>query len=543
MAGVPEEVKVYIAYQEAQNAELARKLENLTNMVLNLRKNQFGSKSDKNIIPPECGEQVNIFNEAEEAADANVSDPTAPAETTVSAHRRKRPAGNQEKLLEGIPVKEVEFDLPRDAQTCPRCENELERIGREYVRTELEYVPAHVEAIKYYRASYACKACAEGGACCDQCEHAGLKECGACKDRPRTLFIQAPVPPEHRCPVLQHSIASASAVANVLYGKYALSLPLYRQVQEWKRAGVELSRATLANWVLAVSRDWLEPICGHLKQRLLGSAVLHCDETTVQVLHEEGKKATSESYMWVYRTGEWEARPAVLFDYQATRSGEAAMKYLKGFHGFFITDGYSGYNKVQDAVRCGCWAHVRRKFIQAQPGTGQEAAGKSAAGVSYCNELFRIEEELKELSAEERRKYREERSRPVLDAFWLWIRNLNPLPNSLLGKAAGYATGQKAALEKFLLDGRIPLSNNADENAIRPFVVGRKNWLFSNTPRGAAASAVIYSLVESAKANGLDVYKYLRFLLARLPAEPDLKSYETLEKFTPWSAQAQMECR
>lgn len=536
-----ETARAYIAYQDEQIAELSQRVENLTNMFLNLQKKQYGSKSEKHAVPAEEGEQLSLFNEAEEAADPQAPDPTV-TETEVKAHKRKRP-GCQEKLLEKTPAQEVEFELPEGERKCPKCNGDLTRIGREYIRTGLEYIPARVEARKYYRSSYVCRNCSEDTSACERCDHADEKVCSTCPERPRTMFVQAAIPPEHRKAVIKHSIAGASSVAYVLYAKYVLSVPLYRQVQEWKRAGVELSRQTLANWVLAVSRDWLSPMCAYMKKVLLSSSVLHCDETTVQVLHEDGKKATSDSYMWAYRTGEAEKYAIVLFDYQPTRSGDAAKRFLDGFTGYFVADGYGGYNKVQSATRCGCWAHVRRKFLETVPGTGQATGCKAEEGVRFCDDLFLIERELKGLDAEERRKRRLEESKPVVDAFWEWIQTLHPLPNSALGKAIGYATGQKACLNNFLLDGRIPISNNADENAIRPFVVGRKNWLFSNTPNGANASAKVYSIVETAKLNGLDIYKYLCFLLGRLPAESAPFSDAVLERLAPWSQTAQTECK
>jgi transposase len=536
-----EAAQAYIAYQDKQIAELNQRVENLTNMFLNLQKQQYGTKSEKHSVPVEDGEQLSIFNEAEEAADPRIPDPTD-RETEVKAHKRKRQTGCQEKLLEKLPVQEVEFELPEGERKCPKCEGDLTRIGREYIRTELTYIPAHVQARKYYRSSYACRNCSEDTSACECCGHADEKVCSVCPERPRTVFVQAAIPPEHRKSVMKHSIAGASSVANVLYAKYVLSVPLYRQVQEWKRAGVELSRQTLANWVLAVSRDWLSPMCAYLKKILLSSSVLHCDETTVQVLHEDGKKATSDSYMWAYRTGEAEKYSIVLFDYQPTRSGDAAKRFLDGFTGYFVADGYGGYNKVQSATRCGCWAHVRRKFLEAVPGTGQAAGCKAEEGVRFCDDLFLIERELKELDTEERQKRRLEQSKPIVDAFWDWIQTLHPLPKSALGKAIGYATGQKTCLGAFLLDSRIPISNNADENAIRPFVVGRKNWLFSNTPNGATASANVYSIVETAKLNGLDIYKYFCFLLGRLPVESAPFSDAVLEKLAPWSEFAHAVC-
>lgn len=393
------------------------------------------------------------------------------------------------------------------------------------------------------RPMYACRGCEDGMPECKDCERADTAVCGKCESRPGMILVKAELPEEHRYPVLKHSIASASTVAQVLYDKYVMAIPLYRQVQDWERAGLKMNRATLANWVLAVHRDYFAPLWKHMKAELLKSSVIHCDETTVQVLKEPGKTPTSESYMWAYRSGEYEAKQIVLFEYQQGRSGDYAKKFLEGYEGYFVTDGYAGYNKVTSGTRCGCWAHVRRKFLEAIPGgdpAGEQAQGsKAKEGFEFCEKLFMLEREFAELSLEERQAEREKQSHPVLEAFWVWCSSVDALRNSPLSKAIGYATGQKNILESFLLDGRIPISNNPDENAIRPFVMGRKNWLFCNTPNGAAASAAVYSIVETAKANGLDPYQYLKYLLERMPCANGRYSHELLDNLMPWNESAQ----
>lgn len=542
MRNCPEKVRSYIAFQDEQLALKEQRIENLTNMFLNLQKKQFGSKSEKNAVPNQVGEQLSLlFNEAEAAADPKAIDETE-AET-VKAHTRKRPKGRQEKLLENIPVQETVFEMPGDLPACSKCGEQLVRVGREYLRTGIEYIPAHVGATKYYRGVYACKSCNEDMTACEACEHADEQVCSACPQRPRTSFEYASVPEAVSHPVLKHSLASASSVANVLYSKYVLAVPLYRQVQDWKRAGLDVSRATLANWVVAVSRDWLAPMTDFLKKQMLTGTVIHCDETPVQVLHEENRQPTAKSYMWVYRSGEAEKHPIVIYNYQPSRSGDEPKRFLSGYAGYIVTDGYGGYNKVVSATRCGCWSHVRRKFVEASPGGSESTAGTAAEGIRFCDELFRIERELRERPSDKRLKARLAKSKKVLDAFWEWIQGLQALPGSALGRAVGYATGQKAALNRFLEDGRIPFSNNADENAIRPFVVGRKNWLFCNTPNGANASATVYSIVQTASLCGLDVFKYLCFLLQRLPVLGKGPLQKDLDSLAPWGPLAQGLCR
>ena len=320
-------------------------------------------------------------------------------------------------------------------------------------------------------------------------------------------------------------------------------MPLYRQEKDWANQGVTLSRATLANWIIRSAHDWLLPLWEEMKAQLLKEPVIHADETVIQVLKEEGKKPSSESRMWVYCSGNTGSPPVILYEYQPTRSGEHARRFLEGFKGYLQTDGYSGYNKVPDVTRCGCWAHLRRKYQEAMPRTGDKSGSTAAVGFDYCNRLFSIEKELKELNPEERKKQRQERSKPVLEAYWSWLETVNPLQGSKLGDAVTYALNQKDALETFLEDGRIELSNNRAENCLRPFVVGRKAWLFADTKKGATSSAIVYSIVETAKANNLNVYMYLKHIFSKMPGMDFKDNPSLLQDLLPWSAKLPEDCR
>ena len=302
--------------------------------------------------------------------------------------------------------------------------------------------------------------------------------------------------------------------------KFVMGSPLYRQEQEWNRAGLMLSRQTMSNWVLRVAEDWLRPIYDHLHRQLLQREVLHADETTLQVLKLEGQTARSKCYMWLYRTGGDAEHPIVLYEYQQNRKAENAEAFLKGFTGWLHADGYSGYHRLPENIRVvGCWAHLRRKFdeaVNALP-KEQQVGCTALEGLQYCNILFAIEKELADLPPEERYIQRLARSKPVMDALLAWAETKTAPPKSSLGKALYYLREQWPYLKRFLEDGRLEISNNRAERSIKPFVMGRKNWLFANTEGGAQSSAIVYSLIETARENNLDPYRYLVHVFSKAP--------------------------
>ena len=505
----------YIEQLEKTIKNLQDQVSNLTEMVMLLRKEKFGPSSEKTVKPNE--EQLSLFNEAEAEADGNTI--SEPIKKSVKGYLRIDARTKREELLKDLPVVEIECDVPAEEQVCIRCGKALKRIGKETVREELEYIPATIQIVRYVRWSYGCPSCKRTG-------------------RPYIVKAQTPTS------LLNHSLASPSSVANVMYEKYVNSVPLYRQEKTWEQMGVALSRATMANWVIRCSEDYLKPVVEHMRKQLLSRDIIHCDETPVQVLKEEGKKPQTKSYMWLYRTGIDDEKPVVLYDYQPSRNGDHAVTFLKDFKGYVHSDGYSGYNKLTGIIRCGCWAHLRRKFIEAIPQRKSiEGLTNAEIGRNYCDQLFMIERDLKDLSPAERKIKRLELEKPVLEAFWCWLENLEVLKGSVLGKAVTYALNQRKYMENYLLDGRCCISNNAAENAIRPFTVGRKNWLFADTPKGASASAAVYSIVETAKANGINVYTYLHYLLLYMP-DTDWRNHpEELDHLMPWSAAVQAECK
>jgi hypothetical protein len=342
-------------------------------------------------------------------------------------------------------------------------------------------------------------------------------------------------------PVIEKGLASPSALAYVMTMKFVDGVPLYRQEQHYARLGIDLSRGVLSNWMIKGS-EWLELIYGRMKQKLLEQEVLHADETTLQVLKEPGRAAESQSYMWLYRTG-CVGPPAVLYEYQPTRAGEHPRSFLKGFKGYLHADGYAGYHDIPGVTLCGCWAHFRRKAdetLKGLPVKLRRSGSKAQELLDRINRLFAIERELKQSTPEERLNTRNIKSRPVVEELRKWLDDIAPevLPKSLFGTAVHYGRQQWPKLVRFLEDGRIEIDNNRAERSIKPFVIGRKNWLFCNTPKGAHASAMIYSIIESAKENRLNPYAYLNYLFERLP-NLDSRSDEALDQLLPWNVKLQ----
>lgn len=501
----PEQIE-YVSTLEKVVENQQIRINQLTELLIKSQKALYGQSSEKRrYVFGEDNGQISLFNEAEVTANNKAEEPAV--QTIVAAHVRK-PKRTKEELAQTVPVVEVVCDLDEDKRSCGICQADLRYLGKEHVRDELEIIPAQVRVLRYVRFNYVCTACE--------------KETGDAN------IVKAPVP----APVMKRSLASPSTVAYVMYQKYANGMPLYRQEKDWANQGVTLSRATLANWIIRPSHEWLEPVYNAIKECLVTEPLIHADETVLQVLKEPGRKATTESRMWVYTSGR-SPTPAILFEYQPTRSGQHARRFLEGFSGYLQTDGFSGYNAVPNVIHCGCWAHLQRKFEEAIPDGADAKTSKAAIGYDYCNRLFAMDKKWEGLSDERRHEERLVNMKPLLDEFWQWVSALNPLPKSNLGKAVTYAMNQKDSLNNILLDGRIELSNNRAENAIRPYVTGRKNWLFADTTRGAKASAIVYSIIETAKANQLNPYMYLVYLLSKLPGLKELTK-ESLTPYLPW---------
>ena len=473
--------------KESEADDLKNEVAILRQQLAFYKKMVHGQKSEKTEVVMENTEQVSLFNEAEtEATNAHPE-----REVVVEKHTRKAKRTHEE-TFENLPVEEVIHEV--EDKTCDKCGEAMVVIGKEKVRDELVYVPAKLFVRRHFAEVVKCTSCGT-----DESRDEKLADVEACTIR------RASVP----APVIPHSYCSPELLAHIVYEKYCNAVPLERQAKDLAAKGVKIPTATLANWVIYAANVFLKPIYAKMKAELLDGNVIHADETVVQVLHEPGKKAKTDSRMWAYCSGKYEKYRNILFEYQPTRNGDHAKRFLGNFSGYLVCDGFDGYNKLDTVKRCGCFAHVRRKFVDALP--LDEAAietSVSAVGVAWCNKIFVLEREIAELSSEERAVKRQEQLKPALDGFFAWVETVTAAGGTKLAKAIQYAKNEKKYLYTFLDNPDAPIDNNRAENAIRPFCVGRKNWLFSTSTKGAEASAVIYSVAATACANGLNVEEY-----------------------------------
>lgn len=468
-----------------------------------LQHKQFGASSEQSV------DQGCLFNEAELTQDVA---PVVPEQTIT--YTRAKPG--RKSLPKDLPTERIDYTLPPEQQICACCGGPLHEMSTE-TREELQFIPAQLKRIEHVRHVYSCR----------QCERSG--------ETVPILTAPAPKPP------IPKSYASASLLAYIIVAKFVDGLPLYRLEAHFERLGISLSRQVMSIWMIRVAL-LLEPVFDRLTEELRRRTILHADETTLQVLHEPGRAAQSKSYLWLYRSAGADGPPIVLYDYQETRAGKHPRAFLAGFRGYLHVDGYAGYHGIEHVTLVGCWAHLRREFhdaVQALPVEKRRTVGKAHEGLAYCNRLFAIERELKDCTPEERHAERKARSRPVVEAFYAWMGTLQSqvLPQSKLGQAVTYGVNQRQKLERFLEDGRLEIDNNRAERAIKPFVIGRKNWLFANTPSGARASALLYSLVETAKENGLKPAEYLTRLLRELPNIEITDA--AIEALLPWNVCAE----
>ena len=465
-----------------------------------LQKELFGRKTERH--PNVDQKQLLLFDE-ENANDPETDD--TPTKVTVPEYTRKK--RGRKKLPEELPRVEVVLDIDDDEKICG-CGCELSHIGQDKSE-KLEIIPAKVQVIRYIRKKYACKNCE------------GVEDDGP------TVRI-APLPPQ----IIPKSIATPGLLAHIIVSKFEDALPFYRQEKILRRMGVDLPRSTLCNWAVKVA-DQIEPIIALLHDEIRSGPLINVDETPVQVLKEPGRSNTSKSYMWIYRGGDPD-HPVLNFQYHPTRSGKVPLSFLEGYQGYVQSDGYRGYDALdrKNGIKLvGCWAHARRKFIKViNAKSGKKKKGVADKAINTIRKLYHIEKQAREknLPPEAIYRVRQEEAKPILEKFhnWLLLKADIIPPQSLLGKAVNYTLNNWKYLIGYIEDGRLRPDNNLAENAIRPFVIGRKNWLFSGSPNGAKASAALYSLIETAKANRLQPYEYLRYLLEKLPHAETEKDYK-----------------
>ena len=529
-----EQQEKQIREQESRIREQEETIRELRTMIANLQEtlDEFKRK---------------LFGTSSEKIKAKASDPDQETvmigedqTVTVKEHTRTRkPKSVRKELYEALPIREVKCDVPEEERFCPDCGAALEHLGYKYVREELRVIPAKVERVQYYQETMVCP---------------------ACREEDDTTIIAAKTP----TPLIPHSPASPSMVMTVMYDKSGIYLPFYRQEKDWLQKGVPLPRETAANWYNRCALEYLSLIYEALHKELLLREVLHVDEVPGQVLHEPGKTAESKSYFWIYMSGTDGKPGIVLYDYQPGRSGDYPIAFLSGYTGMIQCDGYSAYGRLEDVILVCCLAHCRRKFYEAVPKERRKGLKlldihseeelpepekdiadrkdllPAEKGVLFCNRLFFLERQYKDLPADERKERRLETEPAVWEDFWEWISTLDPLGGSKLEKAVTYANNHHETLMNYLLDGRCEISNNAAERRAKSYATARKNFLFHDTVDGARASAIVMSLIETAKANNLNICNYLYTLLLFMPDHKE--SSAGIEQLMPWSTFIQERC-
>lgn len=469
------------------------------------KQRDYGKKSEVNSI-----DQLSLdlsFNEAESLCDEAFPEP----ELKEAAPRKKKAKGKKQSDLAKITDHREELiELSSSELDEIFGKNNYKRLPDEIIQ-KLEHIPAKFEAITYKVAVY----CAKDESKCDV----------------SIIRAKAPVDP------FPKSIATSSLVSSIIFAKYVNGLPLYRQEKVYEQNNVFINRTNMANWIISSYDRHFHKLIGSFKKELLKSDIIHADETTLRC--SKDCKNRDKNYMWVYHSSDRPDRNRVtIFEYEKDRKAEHPKEYLEGYKGTVVCDGYNAYKGLDEDIKiAGCWVHAKRKFAEYVKALGKEKAKDSLAyeAVNRISKIFHEEHRLEGLDSKDRLDMRKQKIRPLVDEFFLWIRNSKDLvpAKSQTGKAFTYCLNQEEYLRAFLNDGNIPLENNAAERAIRPFVVGRKNWVMIDTPKGAKASAGIYSVVETAKLYNLKLYDYIKYLLDELPKyEADS---ECPEHLLPWS--------
>lgn len=466
----------------SQNKDLESRLNIALEQLKLSRKKQFGSSSEK--------VAKGTFNEAEE----------------TQKETKPRNSKGRKSLPEHLEREEKTYVL--ETPTCACCGNDMHECG-EQISEQVKITPEKISVIKHKQTKYACR----------ECEATSTS----------TSVITAPKPKQP----IPGSIASPEALAAVVTAKYCDALPLYRLTDIFARGGLDITRGTLANWCIK-SAALLNPLLGTMKTHLLAQSTLCADETTIQVLDEKDRTAQQKSYMWVYRSNEYTAKPIVIYDYQPSRARSCPETFLADYAGYLQCDGYSAYENIDDIIPVGCWAHARRKFhdaLAAQP----KKTGKATVAINHIQSLYVIEKKAKSLPPKERQQLRIKKAEPILDKFHAWLTQsaTTVTPKSKIGEAINYTLNQWEKLRRYLYSGELGIDNNVTERDIRPFTTGRKNWMFSQSVEGADASAVLYSIVMTCRANDINPYFYFKKLFTELPQRDEFTDVSDL---LPWNA-------
>lgn len=508
----PDQNDKLIKILEEQLKQSNRQIEALTEQVHHLTKLLYGSKTEQSKYNLPDG-QTSLFDENDDDS-FNCSEHTEEQSQQKIVYTVERKAKNRKRndfLAEHLET-EVIHHHPEDT-TCDCCQQAMTEMGSTIVREEAMFIPATMKKIQHVEHAYECKNCK-----------------GESSQRAQIKRGQAPLAP------IQRSLTSPSVLAKVIYDKFIQYLPLYRQVKEWERCGLFTNDKNLSNWVIRTAQDWLFPVYERMKEMMMKKSILHVDETYGKIIHRsDGKQGNTNAYNWVYRSVLSQGPVIILFQSALSRARSVLEGFLNNFKGTIICDGYSAYDKIPDVSFANCWAHVRRYWLKANSRNGR-------IGVDFCDQLYRLEREFKHLSPNKRRKRRQKFSKPIVDAFFQWIEESPFFGNNAIGKAATYTLKLEDGLRAFLYDGRIEMDNNPAENAIRPSVIGRKNWMFSVSEAGAEANAICLSMAETAKANGIDFYQYLEKLLTELPNLDIHRTPEILNQYMPWSKEIQATC-
>ena len=502
-----------VLQKDSQLEELNQKMDRLLEQIANANNARFGRSTETGLIDEN---QLCLFNEVEACQDGN-KEPDI--EIIVPSYKRRKHAGKRNEDLAGFPVKVIEHTLSEEElnDTFPK---EFNRLPDE-VYKKLEFHPATYEVLEHHIAVY--------------------------KDKKSLKIIKA----DHPTEMLNNSIATPSLAAAIINGKYTNAMPLYRIEQEFERNDVHLSRQVMANWVITLSERYFSLIYDRLKEEILSSPVIHADETPVMVT-KDGREGMHKNYMWVYRTGTMcKANPAIIYDYQKTRRTDHPREFLKGFNGKLVCDGYQVYHSIEDErsgiTVAGCWAHARRHFAEVVKSVGKEQAPNTVAYeiLLQISNIYYADNQLLILPPSERKKRRRLIIKPLVDGLFDWIKEhqLDVAPSSKTADGINYCLNQEKYLRTFLEDPSVPMDNNAAERAIRSFCVGKKNWKLIDTENGANASAMLYSIVETAKENNLKPYEYFKFLLTEIPQHMNDTNLDFVTDLLPWSKTLPEECR